>query len=92
VKTYDGIPLVPTTSMPDNLTWSGSSQTVFSGGTTTSLVIVNTRYCWIEELTPMSVLPLAKTTSQNDAFEMFVDLALVLANSKGASILGGISV
>lgn len=53
---------------------------------------VNTRYCWIEELTPMSVLPLAKTTSQNDAFEMFVDLALVLANSKGASILGGISV
>jgi hypothetical protein len=55
-------------------------------------VIVNTRYCWIEELTPMSVLPLAKTTSQNDAFEMFVDLALVLANSKGASILGGISV
>jgi hypothetical protein len=92
VKTYDGIPLVPTTSMPDTLTWSGSSQTVFSGGATTSLVIVNTRYCWIEELTPMSVLPLAKTTSQNDAFEMFVDLALVLANSKGASILGGISV
>ena len=92
VKTYDGVPLVPTTSMPDNLTWSGSSQTAFSGGTTTSLVIVNTRYCWIEELTPMSVLPLAKTTSQNDAFEMFVDLALVLANSKGASLLGGISV
>ena len=92
VKTYDGIPLVPTTSMPDNLAWSGSSQTAFSGGTTTSLVIVNARYCYIEELTPMSVLPLAKTTSQNDAFEMFVDLALVLANSKGASLLGGISV
>lgn len=92
VKTYDGIPLVATTSMPDTLTWDGSNVQVFSGSATTALVIVNTRYCWIEELTPMSVLPLAKTTSQNDAFEMFVDLALVLANTKGASILGGIAV
>lgn len=91
VKTYDGIPLVQTTSMPDTLAWSGSTLTAFSGSNTTALVVVNTRYCWIEELTPMSVLPLAKTTSQNDAFEIFCDLALVLANTKGASILGGIS-
>ncbi len=92
VKTYDGIPLVATTSMPDTLTWDGTNVQVFSGAATTALVVVNTRYCWIEELTPMSVLPLAKTTSQNDAFEMFEDLCLVLANTKGASILGGIAV
>ena len=92
VKTYDGIPLVTSTSMPDTLTWDGTNVQVFSGSATTALVVVNTRYCWIEELTPMSVLPLAKTTSQNDAFEIFEDLALCLANSKGASILGGIAV
>ena len=92
VRSYDGIPMVTTTSMPDALTWSGSSFTVFSGGATTSLCVVNRRYCWIEELTPLTVMPLAKTTSQNDAFEMFTDMALVLANSKGASLLGGIAV
>ena len=92
VKSYDGIALVPTTSMPDTLTWDGTNVQVFSGAATTALIIVNTRYCWIEELTPMSVLPLAKTTSQNDSFEMFWDGCAPLGNTKGATILGGISV
>ena len=52
---------------------------------------MNRRYVWFEDQTPTSVLPLAKTTSQADSFDIFTDVALVHANTKGASILGGIA-
>jgi HK97 family phage major capsid protein len=91
VRTYDGIPIVTTTEMPDVLTWSGSAITSFSGASTTAIAVVNTRYCWIEELTPMTVMPLAKSDSQFDEFDIFSDSALVMANTLGAAILGGIT-
>jgi hypothetical protein len=90
VRTYDGIPLILSTQVPDVLNWDGSAIIGYTGGTSTALIIVNTRYAWIEELTPQTVLPLAKTTSQYDQFDMFIDAALVLANTKGASMLCGV--
>lgn len=90
VRTYDGIPMVTTTAMPDSLTWSGSAVTAYGGAATTAIAVVNTRYCYIAELTPMTAMPMAKFTSQFDAFDIFWDGALVLANPLGASILGGI--
>lgn len=92
VRSYDGIPIVASSQIPDALTWSGSSITAFSGGSTTALAVVNRRYMWIEELTPLTVMPLARTTSQNDGFELYWDGSLVFANTKGAALLGGISV
>jgi len=91
VRSYDGIPIVPDTNMPDTLVWNGSSSvTAFTGGTTTALAIVNRRFVWLEELTPTTVMPLARSTSQYDEFEMFWDGALVLGNTLGASLLAGI--
>ena len=90
VRTYDGIPVISTTGMPDVLTFNGSKVSAFSGAATTSIIVVNTRYCYIEELTPLTVMPLAKTDSQFDQVDMFADAALVLANPLGASILCGI--
>lgn len=91
VKSYDGIPIVTSTAISNALTWSGSSLTAFSGGSTTAIVVVNKRYCWIEELTPQTVMPLAQTTSQSQSFQMFWDGSLVLGNTLGISVLGGIS-
>lgn len=91
VKSYDGIPIVTSTAISNALTWSGSSLTAFSGGSTTAIIVVNKRYCWIEELTPQTVMPLAQTTSQNQSFQMFWDGSLVLGNTLGISVLGGIS-
>lgn len=91
VRTYDTIPIVISTQIGNSLTWSGSSLTAFTGGSTTAFIILNRRYVWLEELTPMTVMPLAKTTSQYDEAEMFSDSALVFANNLGGSILGGIS-
>jgi hypothetical protein len=90
VRSYDGIPIVVSTEMPDDLVWSGTSITAFTGGATTALVVANKRFTYIEELTPTTVQPLAKTDSQYDEFDMYADLALVFSNTKGGAILGGI--
>lgn len=92
VRSYDMIPIVPSTEIPDDLTWVASGViTVFSGGSTTALIVVNRRYVWFEDLTPTSILPLAKTTSQSDQLDLFTDTVLVTANTKGAAILGGLA-
>ncbi len=90
VRTYDGIPMVTSSAIPDTLTWSGSAVTAYSGAATTAIMVVNTRHCYISELTPMTAMPLAKFSSQFDSFDIFWDGSLVLANPLGASILGGI--
>lgn len=93
VMTYQGIPIIQTTQMPDTLVWNGTAAkvTAFTGGTSTALAVVNRNAMWIEDLTPTSVLPLAKTSSQFDQFDVFTDTVLVLANTKGAALLGGLA-
>lgn len=94
VRTYDGIPMVVSTGMPDDMTWSGSDISALdseSSNPTTALLVVNKRYCWIEELTPTTMMPLARDTSQYEQFDIFWDGAFVLANTKGGAILGGIA-
>ena len=95
VRTYDGIPIVVSTGMPDDLTWSGSAITALSGESTnptTALVVVNKRYNWVEELTPTTMMPLARDDSQFEQFDIFWDGALVCANTLGGAIVGGINV
>lgn len=93
VRTYNDIPIVISTGIPDDMTWVGASTsiTVFSGSTTTALIIVNKSHVWWEDLTPMSVLPLAKASSQYDQFDVFTDCCIPLANTKGGAILGGLA-
>ena len=91
VRTYDGIPIVTTTELPDDMTWDGTAITALSGAATTAIIVVNTRYYWIEELTPMTVMPIAKSDSQFDEFDIFWDGALVGSNTLGGAILGGIA-
>jgi hypothetical protein len=93
VESYQGIPIIESTSIPDTLTWVGASAriTVFSGSSTTALIVVNTNYVFFSELTPMTVMPLAKKSSQYDEVDMFLDITLVLDNTKGAAILGGLN-
>lgn len=90
VRTYDGIPMVTTTGMPDVLTFDGATNTAFSGAATTAILVVNTRYIAIEELTQLTVMPLAKRSSQFDEFDLFWDGALAYENTLGAAILVGI--
>ena len=93
VRTYDGIPIVVSTGLGDDLGGAVLPDAV-SGETaepTTALVVVNKRHAWIEELTPTTMMPLARDDSQFEQFDIFWDGAAVLANTSGAAILGGIS-
>ena len=93
VRTYDGIPMVVSTAMPNTLQYGGDGTiTQFTGGSSTALAVVNKRHVYWEELTPTTVMPLAKTDSQFDQFDMFWDGALVFANTLGGSLVTGISV
>ena len=88
VRTYDGIPLVVSTAMQNDLDFHASGiLKSHTGSNGTALLVVNTRYCYISELTPTTVMPLAKSDSQFDEFDMFWDGAPVLSNTLGASLL-----
>ena len=94
VRTYDGIPIVVSTGCPDDLTWSGTAVTNLGGESTnptTAIVVVNTRHFWIEELTPMTMMPLARDDSQYEQFDIYGDMALVQHNTLGGAFLGGVS-
>ena len=67
--------------------WGDDSGT----GTESVIMCVNKRYNWIEELTPMTVLPLAKTTSASDAFDMYMDATIVNANTFGVALIEGLT-
>lgn len=87
VRTYDGIPLIVSTEVPNNFAYSTAGLITNNNSDGTCLLILNTRYCYIAELTPTTVMPLSKTSSQFDQFDMYWDGAPVLANTKGAAML-----
>lgn len=93
VESYQGIPIVESTGIPDTLVWNGTDArvTAFTGGATTAIILVHTSYVFYVELTPWTVMPLAKKSSQYDEVDMFLDITLAIDNTLGASILGGIS-
>lgn len=90
VRTYDGIPLVVSTEVPNDLDYNDNGLIINNGSDGTCLLILNTRYCYISELTPTTVMPLSKTDSQFDQFDMYWDGAPVLANTKGAAMLSNV--
>ena len=97
VRTYDGIPIIPDTNMPDTFSYvtsgmSGNSVLKTKGsGASAAILVLNKRLNWLEELTPTTVMPLARTTSQSESFDIFWDGACVVANPLGSSLLIGIA-
>jgi hypothetical protein len=93
VRSYDGIPIVTSSEIPDDSTFDGSTITAMTGevtNPTTCYIVVNTRFVTIDELTSLTVMPLANKSSQYDEFDLFWDGSLVFHNTKGASILVGV--
>lgn len=91
VSTYNNIPVVPTTKMPDVLTFNGTKVTAYGGGVTTAILVVNRQLIQIAELTAMTAMPLGKVDSQYDEFDLFWDGVLSHDNTLGSSILCGIA-
>lgn len=97
VMTYMGIPVLPTTSIPDTVYNPGSaapSHANLVGGTGSSTVVfaLDLQHTWVGELSPFTVMPLAKESSQYDKFDLFEDITVVLNNTLKVSALYGANV
>lgn len=94
VQTYHGIPVIESSGIPDTLVWNGTDTriTKWTTGATTALVVVNLVHNYLAVLTPMTLEQVAATTAQYADYEMYCDEVLVMDNSYGAAILGGIKV
>lgn len=83
VPSYNDIPLFWTQ-------WISDAQTRGINSDCSSVEWVNTSKVYAEDLTPLSRMPLAKTTSQWDAFDLFIDTVLVCRNTNYMAELAGI--
>jgi hypothetical protein len=90
VTTYNLKPIFPSTNMPNVQAFNGSTVTANTGGTTSSIFFIDTDHLWVGELTPITFMPMAKTDSQFDRFDIFADEVLVLRNPQAISKLIGI--
>jgi len=90
VLTYNGVPIYISTNMPITQFFNGTTEQANTGGSSSSIYFVDTDHLWRGELTPVTMMPLAKTTSQYDEFEIFCDEVLVLRNPLKISKLIGI--
>ena len=98
VRTYDGIPMIVDSNVSDTLLFQGAGGSpekaghIKNGtGTGTQFYIINRRFIYLAELTPTTVMPLAKDNSQFDAFDMYWDGAVALANPFGCAILSNVA-
>ena len=94
VQTYQGIPVVESSGVPDAAVWNGTDVkiTKWTTGSTTALVVVNLNHVYLVVLTPQTMEQVGTTTAQYVEFEMYCDEVLVLDNAHGAAQLGGIKV
>ncbi len=83
VMSYNNIPIFWSQFVSD-------AQTRGTSSVASSIEFVNTSKFHAEDLTPLFRLPLARTTSQWDAFDIGLDTVIVLRNVKYISELGGI--
>lgn len=91
VMSYNNIPVFVSTRVNNTQSFDGSSVTGQTGGDCSTIYALESDYCFVSELTPITVEPLAKSTSQYDQFDIYSDEALVLTNTLHACRLIGIT-
>jgi hypothetical protein len=83
LMSYNGIPIYWSQHISD-------AQTQGTASNASDIFILDTTKVWMEVLTELSMVPIAKTTSQYDEFHILEDLVLVVANKKYCSRIEGI--
>ena len=92
VMSYNGIPVLISSQIPDTCTVNSNCTdiTALTGGTLSAIFAVDTSKVFVAELTPLTVVPLAKTSSQYDAFDIICDETLVVTDDKAISMIVGV--
>jgi len=92
VLSYNEVPILVSNQIPDTqqVSASGATITSLTGGNLSTLFVVDTSKVFISELTPLTVQPLAKESSQYDKFDIFADEVLVARDPQAISCIVGI--
>lgn len=91
VMSYNDIPVVACTNIPDTLSLTaGGTVSALTGGSTTAFFIVDLQDVFMSVLTEVSMMPMARTTSQYEEFEMFMDETLVVRDYRKVSMITGV--
>lgn len=90
---YGNIPIFVSTNIVNTMLMNagGTAVAAYTGGDASSIYLLDTDYVWVGELTPINVMPLAKTSSQFDEFDIFEDVTLVMGNTKSCTKIIGVS-
>lgn len=84
VASYNDVPIIKSTNIPDTLTMtSGGTISSLSGGTFTCLFVVDLAQTFMSVLTELTMMPLARRSSQFVEFDIFEDIALVNRDFRG---------
>jgi hypothetical protein len=91
VMSYNDIPVVACTNIPDTLNiTSGGTVSSLTGGSSTAFFIVDLQEVFMSVLTEVTMMPIARATSQYEEFEMFMDETLVVRDYRKVSMITGI--
>jgi len=92
VITYNGIPVLVSSNIPDTIQVNADCSDIVSltAGTLSALFVLDTSKVFVAELTPLTVEPLGKTSSQYDAFDIYCDEVLVVTDTKAIAAIIGI--
>lgn len=91
VMSYNGIPVLPCTNIPDTLNiTSGGTVSALTGGSSTAFFIIDLQDVFMSVLSEVTMMPLARTTSQYEEFEMFMDETLVVRDYRHLSAVTGV--
>lgn len=89
---YNEIPIFVSSNIVDThlMAAGGATQSAYTGGNSSQLYVIDTEHVWVGELTPLTIKPLAQTSSQFDEFDIYADEALVVANPQTCARIIGI--
>ena len=91
VMSYNDIPVVACSNIPDTLNiTSGGTVSSLTGGSSTAFFIVDLQEVFMSVLTEVTMMPIARATSQYEEFEMFMDETLVVRDYRKVSMITGI--
>jgi len=91
LMSYNGIPIFVSSNMTDTKTFDGSVISAETGGSISELYVVDTARTWIGELTPLTMAPLARTSSQFDQFDLYEDVVMVVRDAAANAKLIGLA-
>lgn len=89
VSAYNGTPILKSNRVVDVIAWGGTTVSAITGGYSSIIYTVNTEKFFISELTPLTMMMLARASSQYESFDLFEDIVPVLRNPYHAALLAG---